>query len=119
MWLDKDVRPARPQMFPAIARRRAETRAVRGFQTHRRLRYCQPSAVQIQVHQSKAGAHLLMVLLQAQVSHFLEAKDTLQDPSLWVDLQAYPPALPKKQVFLEKSEMLETMPKNQSVVLRP
>src|SRR6266852_8142064 len=45
-----------------------------------RPRYCQPLAVQIQVHQREAGAQPMMVLLNPSVSHLLEAEDALQDP---------------------------------------
>src|SRR6201993_5164257 len=42
--------------------------------------HCQPSAVQVEVHQRKAGAQTMMVLLNPSVSHLLETEDALQNP---------------------------------------
>src|SRR5277367_5199149 len=41
---------------------------------------CQPFAVQVEIAQREAGAQPVVVLLDASVSHLLEAKDTFQDP---------------------------------------
>ena len=41
---------------------------------------CQPFAVQVEIAQREAGAQPVVVLLDASVSHLVEAKDTFQDP---------------------------------------
>src|ERR1700674_1596584 len=54
-----------------------------------RPRHCQPSAVQIQVHQREAGAQSMMVLLNPAVSHLLETEDALQNPERMFHLRSH------------------------------
>src|ERR1035438_9260018 len=54
-----------------------------------RPRHRQPFAVQVQVHQGKAGAQSMMVLLNPAVSHLLEAEDALQNPERMFDLRSH------------------------------
>src|SRR6201993_1807284 len=51
--------------------------------------HCQPSAVQVQVHQRKAGAQPMMVLFNSPVSRLLEAKDALQNPERMLHLRSH------------------------------
>src|SRR5271165_5492464 len=54
-----------------------------------RPRHRQPFAVQVQVHQRKAGAQSMMVLLNPSVSHLLEAEDALQNPERMFHLRSH------------------------------
>ena len=54
-----------------------------------RPRHCQPSAVQVQVHQRKAGAQTMMVLLNPSVSHLFETEDALQNPERMLHLRSH------------------------------
>jgi hypothetical protein len=52
-------------------------------------RHRQPFAVQVQVHQRKAGAQPMMVLLNPSVSHLLETEDALQNPEWMFHLRSH------------------------------
>src|SRR5437773_12404418 len=52
-------------------------------------RHRQPFAVQVQVHQRKAGAQPMMVLLNPSVSHLLETKDALQNSERMFHLRSH------------------------------
>src|SRR5882672_4422703 len=54
-----------------------------------RPRHRQPFAVQVQVHQRKAGAQPMMVLLNPAVSHLLETEDALQYPEGMFHLRSH------------------------------
>src|ERR1700741_4136598 len=61
-----------------------------------RPRHCQPFAVKVQVHQRKAGAQPMMVLLNPSVSHLLETEEALQNPERMFYLRSHsglPPVL--------------------------
>ena len=50
----------------------------------------QPFAVQVEVHQRKGGAQVVMILLQPAEAHFHESEHLLQDAERMFHLGSYP-----------------------------